>query len=293
MTTGLHEERLAAVIGAVRESGARTVLDLGCGDGDLVLRLLDMPGLTRITGIEIDAARLRQAQARLAETPEGRRAGATGLRLGSRKAHPKLAGYDCACLVEVIEHLPPADINRLERAVFAGMRPDHVIVTTPNAEYNPVLGVPAHRFRHPDHHFEWDRARFARWGQGVAARGGYTVAFRDICGAHPRLAGRARWRSSAAVTGDEIAQDALGRRHIRRAAHGDEVIGGLGGEIALVAVDADARLEPRGIGLGVELRGIDMAAIAHHLESGRWATRPDGCSPRAAPATPPCGRQRR
>ncbi|MET4103582.1 2-polyprenyl-3-methyl-5-hydroxy-6-metoxy-1,4-benzoquinol methylase [Roseovarius sp. MBR-78] len=188
MTTTLHEARLAAVIAAVRESGAATVLDLGCGDGDLVLRLLHEPGIARITGIEIDAARLRGAQARLADTPTG----GVPVQLACAsavQAHPKLAGYDCACLVEVIEHLPPADINRLERAVFAGMRPGHVIVTTPNAEYNPVLGVPAHRFRHPDHHFEWDRARFARWGQGVAARNGYAVAFRDICGAHPGLGG--------------------------------------------------------------------------------------------------------
>ena len=69
MTTDLHEERLAAVIAAVRESGAQTVLDLGCGDGDLVQRLAEVAGIDRITGIEIDAARLRRAQARLAEGP--------------------------------------------------------------------------------------------------------------------------------------------------------------------------------------------------------------------------------
>ena len=188
MTTTLHQERLAAVIEAVGGTGARTVLDLGCGDGDLVLRLLDMPGLTRITGIEIDAARLRYAQARLAGTP-AKTARVQLACASATQAHPNLAGYDCACLVEVIEHLPPANINRLERGVFAGMRPGHVIVTTPNAEYNPVLGVPAHRFRHPDHRFEWDRARFARWGQGVAARNDYTVTFHDICGAHPGLGG--------------------------------------------------------------------------------------------------------
>jgi len=188
MTTALHEERLAAVAAAVAETAARTLLDLGCGEGDLVLRLAEMPGIERITGIEIDSTRLRRAQTRLAKAPPGH--AHVQLACASlTRAHPNLAGYDCACLVEVIEHLPPADINRLERAVFAGMRPRHVIVTTPNAEYNPVLGVPPHRFRHPDHHFEWDRPRFARWGRGVATRSGYAVAFRDICGAHPALGG--------------------------------------------------------------------------------------------------------
>jgi len=188
MTTALHEDRLAAVAQAVAQTGARTVLDLGCGEGDLVLRLSAIPGIDRITGIEIDADRLRRAQARLAEAPP--QDARVQLACSSlTRAHPNLAGYDCACLVEVIEHLPQADINRMERAVFAGMRPGHVIVTTPNAEYNPVLGVPPHRFRHADHHFEWDRARFARWGRGVAERSGYAVAFRDICGAHPTLGG--------------------------------------------------------------------------------------------------------
>jgi SAM-dependent methyltransferase len=189
MTTDLHGERLAAVVAAVRDTGARSVLDLGCGDGDLVLRLADLPGIDRVTGIEIDADALRLALARLAGLPAETRGRAQLARASATDAHPKLKGYGCACLVEVIEHLPPGDINRLERAVFAGMRPAHVIVTTPNAEYNPVLGVPPHRFRHPDHTFEWDRARFARWGEGVAARNGYEVTFRAIGDTHPALGG--------------------------------------------------------------------------------------------------------
>ena len=182
MTTALHEARLAAVLDAVAGTGARTVLDLGCGEGDLILRLAAHSGIARITGIEIDMARLRRAEARLALLPEAGRARVQLACASLTEGHPALTGYDCACLVEVIEHLPPADINRLERAVFMRMRPAHVIVTTPNAEYNPVLGVPASRMRHPGHRFEWRRARFARWAEGVAARTGYDVACRDICG---------------------------------------------------------------------------------------------------------------
>ena len=189
MTTDLHGERLDAVVAAVRESGARSVLDLGCGDGDLVLRLADLPGIDRITGLEIDADALRRALARLAALPAAARERVQLAHASLTTAHPKLAGYGCACLVEVIEHLPDGDINRLERAVFAGMRPAHVVVTTPNAEYNPVLGVPPHRFRHPDHRFEWGRARFARWAEGVAARNGYAAALRAIGAPHPALGG--------------------------------------------------------------------------------------------------------
>src|SRR6056297_1967259 len=81
----------------------------------------------------------------------------------------------------------------------------------------------------------------------------------------PPLAAQARWRSSR-VAGDEIAQDALRRMHLRRAAHGNQLIGGLGREIALVPVNADARLEPGSISLGVKLRRVDIRAMPHHLE---------------------------
>jgi len=189
MTTDLHEDRLNAVIRAINETGARTILDLGCGTGDLILRLAMLPGITRITGIDTDLDALRLLQARLSELPKDPRARAQIAQASMTRAHRNLRGHDCACLVETIEHLPPGDLNRLERALFADMRPRHIIVTTPNADYNPVLGVPAHRFRHPDHHFEWSRDRFGQWAGGVAARGGYTVTRRDVAGAHPVLGG--------------------------------------------------------------------------------------------------------
>src|SRR6056297_2783824 len=85
----------------------------------------------------------------------------------------------------------------------------------------------------------------------------------------PPLAAQARWRFSG-VTRNEIAQDTLGRMHLRRAAHGDQLIGGLGREITLVPIDADARLEPGSIGLGVKLRRVDIRAMPHHLIGAGW-----------------------
>ena len=35
--------------------------------------------------------------------------------------------------------------------------------------------LPAGEFRHPDHRFEWTRAEFASWAEGVAERYGYSV----------------------------------------------------------------------------------------------------------------------
>ncbi|MFC4724449.1 methyltransferase domain-containing protein [Glycocaulis abyssi] len=172
MSTVLHEERLQAVLDVLHLTGARSVADLGCGDGALILRLLDDPGFVRVAGVEQSVTALGVLRAALA-----RRDGDAGSRVtlieGSMlDPRPELAGYDAVTMVETIEHLPPDQLSRLERAVFDVIAPKVTIITTPNAEYNALLGVPAHRFRHPEHMFEWDRARFRGWAEGVAARHG-------------------------------------------------------------------------------------------------------------------------
>ncbi|MEA1052633.1 methyltransferase domain-containing protein [Lamprobacter modestohalophilus] len=198
-TTALHEERLEAVIDAVRASGARSLLDLGCGDGDLLVRLAQEPGLERLLGLDLDARSLEQVRLRLdaIATKQSRtrssnhpRDHSIELRHGSLcTPDAGLLGFDCALLIETIEHIDPRDLAQVEQAIFARMRPQTVIITTPNAEYNPLLEVPPNRFRHPDHRFEWDRARFQRWTRGVAQRQGYGLRQRDIGGVHPVYGG--------------------------------------------------------------------------------------------------------
>ena len=188
MTSWMHEDRLQAALDVVLASGARSVLDLGCGDGDLFVRLAAQPGITRLVGVDICADSLARLKARLARLPEV--SAQVDLRLGSMTtAQPALTGFDCAVLIETIEHIDPAHLSQLERALFGQMRPGMAVITTPNAEFNTLLGVPKHRFRHPDHRFEWDRARFQTWGARVAGAFGYRVAFSDIAGQHPDLGG--------------------------------------------------------------------------------------------------------
>ena len=187
MTSWLHQERLAAVLGALRDMGAGRVLDLGCGSGDLLLPLLDQPWIEAVVGLDVDAPSLARCRDRVAAHPRGGRA---QVRQASMTvAQPDLAGFDCACLVETIEHLPPSALPALESAVFGVMQPRAVVVTTPNAEFNDLLGVPRTRFRRPDHRFEWTRAQFRGWAGGVAQRTGYGLAIRDVAGAHPDLGG--------------------------------------------------------------------------------------------------------
>ncbi len=190
MVTLLHKERLDTVIEALCGSGAVTVLDLGCGPGELLLLLAKQPQFRRIVGIDTSQVVLQEARQQLTHhqhPPDGKR---LALYQGSfTECIGDLHGFDAVALIETIEHIPPGRLSLVERAVFVGYAPRTVIITTPNSEYNPLHGMAPGRFRHPDHQFEWDRQKFRHWAQGVALRNGYQVSFTDIGEVDMRLGG--------------------------------------------------------------------------------------------------------
>jgi 3' terminal RNA ribose 2'-O-methyltransferase Hen1 len=185
MTTWLHEQRLEAVLAAIRESGARSVLDLGCGDGSLLERLAQDAAVARIVGIDLSSDSLARLRKKLQVLPGEFREKVELIHGSISEPQRVLAGFDAAVLVETIEHIDPDRLSLVERRVFQDMRPETVVITTPNGDFNPLLGVSPHRFRHPDHRFEWGRAKFRSWAEGVAERNGYAVTCRDVAGAHP------------------------------------------------------------------------------------------------------------
>ncbi|MRG97227.1 3' terminal RNA ribose 2'-O-methyltransferase Hen1 [Polyangium spumosum] len=179
----LDEARLDAVARALSDEGAVTVLDLGCGEGKLIGKLVRNRTFTRIVGVDVSQRALDVASERLKlDRHGGRKSERVELLHGSllyRDA--RLSGFDAAALVEVIEHLEPSRLGALERVVFEHARPRVVVVTTPNAEYNALFAaLPAGRMRHKDHRFEWSRAEFEAWAGGVAARHGYAVRLAPI-----------------------------------------------------------------------------------------------------------------
>ncbi len=179
----LNELRLAAVISVLRKQGAKSVLDLGCGEGKLLGELLEDKQFERVVGLEVSHRALERARERLKlERMPPMKAARLALWHGSLTYRDaRWIGFDAAVLVEVIEHLDQDRLDALERTVFMLARPATVVVTTPNAEFNVRFeSLPAGRFRHSDHRFEWTRPEFQAWAERVAARAGYGVSFLDV-----------------------------------------------------------------------------------------------------------------
>ncbi len=174
----LWEQRIGAVLSALLAAGAKTVIDLGCGEGRLLKALLSDRSFERIVGMDVSWRSLEFAHKRLYldQMPPAQRKRIELIHGSLMYRDKRLSGFDAAAVIEVIEHLDSPRLAAFERVLFEHAQPKTAVVTTPNSEYNvlfPTLSTGT--FRHKDHRFEWTRAEFAAWAVDVAKRFRYTV----------------------------------------------------------------------------------------------------------------------
>jgi 3' terminal RNA ribose 2'-O-methyltransferase Hen1 len=207
----LNEHRLAAVLAVLRAAGARRVLDLGCSTGNLLRRLLEDKQFEQIVGLDVSHRALDIAAERLKldRLPDRQRQRIQLMHGSLIYRDNRLSGFDAAAVVEVIEHLDAPRLVAFERVLFEFAKPATVIVTTPNVEYNVRFEtLPAGKFRHRDHRFEWTRQQFQTWAGAVAERFGYALRFLPVGPEDPEVGPATQmcvFTLSAAATGPSTA----------------------------------------------------------------------------------------
>lgn len=176
----LNEQRQNSVLAVLKSCGAKRVLDLGCSYGNFLKRLLEDKQFEQIVGLDVSHRALEIASDRLNldRIPERQRQRIQLLHGSLIYRDRRIEGFDAAAVVEVIEHLDEPRLAAFERVLFEFAKPKTIIVTTPNIEYNVRFEtLPAGKFRHRDHRFEWTRAQFQKWSRAVAGKFGYGVRF--------------------------------------------------------------------------------------------------------------------
>jgi len=179
----LNQTRLRAVVDEVLKSGAKNVIDMGCGEGNLTRLLIREKQLMKVSAFDVSFTALERAKdklkiERLHETLQDK----LELFQSSLTYRDKrFEGFDCACVVEVIEHMDQSRLSAFARVLFEFSRPRTVILTTPNVEYNVNYEqMKENSLRHGDHRFEWDRAQFSQWADGICEKYGYKVEVKEI-----------------------------------------------------------------------------------------------------------------
>lgn len=177
----LNTQRHEAVHAVLLELGVRSVIDLGCGNGRFLRRLVKDSTFTRVVGSDVDTRSLQRAAKHLhVDRMNERQAARVELFQGALTYEDdRYAGFEAAVLMEVVEHVDPPRLAALEHVVFGVARPGAIVVTTPNGEYN-LLYEGLVGMRHPDHRFEWTRAQFIQWADHVAETYGYAVDIRGV-----------------------------------------------------------------------------------------------------------------
>lgn len=181
--TPLNTMRMGTVKDAVLASGAATVIDLGCGECRLTSMLLNEPQIKKVTACDVSVAELEKAAQKLHldRMQPYRKNKLTLMQASLTYRDSRFEGYDCACVIEVIEHIEPMRIPAFERSVFEFAAPKAVILTTPNREYNANYEkMQENALRHGDHRFEWTRAEFKAWTEHICEKFGYTCEISGI-----------------------------------------------------------------------------------------------------------------
>ena len=189
--TALGVQRYEAIVEALRDCGARTVLDVGCGGGRLLERLSKESQFTRICGMDVSMHMLHRANKRLQYgINRSRRDDRIELLHGSALyVDTRLRGFDAVVAIDVLEHIEPERLNAFAHVIFGDSNPLFVILTTPNAEYNETFAdLSSGELRHPDHRFEWTREEFESWAVDVSEEYGLKVSI-DGIGPHHSMYG--------------------------------------------------------------------------------------------------------
>lgn len=188
--TPLNTLRMETVKKAVLDSGASSVIDLGCGECRLTSLLLSEQQIGKVAACDVSVSALEKAaqRLRLDRMSPYKKNKLTLMQASLTYKDKRFEGFDCACVIEVIEHIEPARIPAFERAVFEFASPKTVILTTPNREYNANYEkMQENALRHGDHRFEWTRAEFKAWTEHVCEKFGYSCEISGIGDADERL----------------------------------------------------------------------------------------------------------
>lgn len=179
----LHEGRIDRVMEILEELAPESVLDLGCGEGKLLKKLIRMKSVKRLIGLDVSISSLERVKRtigwdRLSEPIQEK----LQLVHGSLTYRDQnLEGFEVGVLIEVIEHLDESRLGAMKKILFGITRPQRIILTTPNREYNILFeGLEQGRMRHSDHRFEWTRAEFREWCSAVCEEFGYSVSIEEL-----------------------------------------------------------------------------------------------------------------
>lgn len=179
-TKPLNELRYEKIIRKVEGlSNRRKIVDFGSGEGKLSAKLGFVAGVEEILAVEPSESETIKANKRFERFKEEKGFVEPIPMWGSLfYFDERLQHKDVMILCEVIEHIDVERLPKVMELIFKFYKPETLIITTPNSEYNEIYGMEDEK-RHDDHRFEWTREEFRQWCNRIKTDD-YTIDFEGI-----------------------------------------------------------------------------------------------------------------
>jgi 3' terminal RNA ribose 2'-O-methyltransferase Hen1 len=182
----LNDLRYEAIINYIKALPKNeSIVDLGAGEGKLSVKLGFIEGVQEILSVEPSNKARLKAMERFEQIKEKQGFVEPKSVPGSLYYFDeRLINKDVMILCEVIEHIEEYRLARVFETIFKDYRPNVLILTTPNQEYNVIYDMDE-KMRHHDHRFEWTRAEFREKCEAWLSSYPYQVSFQGIGEEHP------------------------------------------------------------------------------------------------------------
>lgn len=160
-----------------------SIVDFGSGEGKLSSLLAYVGDVHELLAVEPSAVAMKKAVKRF-DTLENVSVIPKPTWGSLFYYDARLQQKDVIVLCEVIEHIDEERLPKVMAMLLTQYRPNTLIVSTPNAEYNAVYELD--EMRHDDHRFEWTRAQFQQWCHDMNTDAHYELSFTGIGERHDK-----------------------------------------------------------------------------------------------------------
>ncbi|AYV66644.1 MULTISPECIES: methyltransferase domain-containing protein [Niallia] len=177
----LNQWRYEKIIETVKKLPHNSrIVDMGAGEGKLTAQLGFISGIEELIAVDPSEREQLKAKKRIEALVDKPDFLLPTFKWGSLFYYDsELEKKDIFILCEVIEHIDENRLGKVFDTIFTKYKPYHVIVTTPNQDYNAVYDMNEAK-RHSDHRFEWTQQQFEEWTKYWESHANYKVQIDGI-----------------------------------------------------------------------------------------------------------------
>ena len=172
-----NEEKHNYIISVLKGLNSKSVVDIGCGEGEFIELLFKDVNFERILGVDVSNYMIEKAKFRidLCNIPSENKERINIIQSSIFYRDKRLRGYEAATVINVIEYFDLPRLKLFEQVLFGLIQPQHVIIVISSVEFIVKKdSISNNKFNNVKNVFEWTKEKYKLWYSCVAEQYDYT-----------------------------------------------------------------------------------------------------------------------